>query len=64
VSAVTYTLRREQRIPRPIDEVFTFFADAHNLEIYTSAIIRPVLKLHSTFEFLKDLLGGDARIHN
>jgi len=39
---------------------------AHHLEIceflYTSAIIRSVLKLPSTIEFLKDLLGGDARI--
>lgn len=27
-----HTLRREQWIPRPIDEVFAFFADARNLE--------------------------------
>jgi ligand-binding SRPBCC domain-containing protein len=32
---VTYTLRREQWIARPIDEVFAFFADAHNLEKIT-----------------------------
>lgn len=30
-----HTLRREQWIPRPIDEVFAFFADARNLEVIT-----------------------------
>jgi ligand-binding SRPBCC domain-containing protein len=30
-----HTLRREQFIPRPIHEVFAFFADAHNLEEIT-----------------------------
>lgn len=30
-----YILRREQWIARPMDEVFTFFADAHNLEAIT-----------------------------
>lgn len=30
-----HTLRREQWIRRPIDEVFAFFADAHNLEEIT-----------------------------
>ncbi len=30
-----YILRREQWIERPIDEVFSFFADAHNLEEIT-----------------------------
>lgn len=30
-----HTLRREQWIPRPLDEVFAFFADAHNLETIT-----------------------------
>lgn len=30
-----HTLRREQWIPRPIDEVFAFFADARNLEAIT-----------------------------
>lgn len=30
-----HTLRRQQWIPRPIDEVFAFFADAHNLEAIT-----------------------------
>ena len=29
---MTYILRREQWIARPIDEVFAFFADAQNLE--------------------------------
>jgi ligand-binding SRPBCC domain-containing protein len=30
-----HTLRREQWIPRPIEEVFAFFADARNLEQIT-----------------------------
>lgn len=30
-----HTLRREQWIPSPIEEVFAFFADAHNLEEIT-----------------------------
>jgi ligand-binding SRPBCC domain-containing protein len=32
---VTYILRREQWIARPINEVFVFFADARNLEEIT-----------------------------
>lgn len=32
---MTYTLRREQWVARPIDEVFAFFADAQNLEKIT-----------------------------
>jgi ligand-binding SRPBCC domain-containing protein len=32
---VTYILLREHWIARPIDEVFAFFADAHNLEEIT-----------------------------
>src|SRR5579862_6114943 len=35
MSAAMYTLRGEQWIERPIDEVFAFFADAHNLEEIT-----------------------------
>jgi ligand-binding SRPBCC domain-containing protein len=35
VGAVTFTLRREQWIAHPIDEVFAFFADAQNLERIT-----------------------------
>lgn len=35
MSAMTYTLRREQWIASPIEEVFAFFADAHNLEAIT-----------------------------
>jgi len=31
----TYQLVREQIIPRPLDEVFSFFADARNLETLT-----------------------------
>lgn len=30
-----HVLEREQRIPRPIDEVFAFFADAYNLQAIT-----------------------------
>ena len=30
-----HTLRREQSIPRPIDEVFAFFSNARNLEAIT-----------------------------
>jgi ligand-binding SRPBCC domain-containing protein len=35
MSVKFHTLRREQWIPRPIDEVFAFFADARNLEEIT-----------------------------
>ena len=35
MSAKFHTLRREQWIPRPIDEVFAFFGDARNLEEIT-----------------------------
>jgi hypothetical protein len=30
-----YTLRREQLVPRPLEEVFTFFSDARNLQKIT-----------------------------
>jgi ligand-binding SRPBCC domain-containing protein len=30
-----YTLRREQFVPKPIDEVFAFFSDAGNLQAIT-----------------------------
>ncbi len=33
--AAIYQLEREQFIPRPVSEVFAFFADAGNLEIIT-----------------------------
>ena len=35
MKSVTYTLRRSQWIERSMDEVFAFFADAHNLEEIT-----------------------------
>jgi ligand-binding SRPBCC domain-containing protein len=35
MSAKTYVLHREQWIACPIDEVFAFFSDAHNLEQIT-----------------------------
>lgn len=37
-----YELQTQVRLPRPIDEVFRFFADAHNLETLTP----PWLKFH------------------
>jgi len=30
-----YTLKREQLVPRPLEEVFEFFSDARNLEFIT-----------------------------
>jgi len=30
-----YELQREQWVPRPLDEIFAFFSDAHNLELLT-----------------------------
>lgn len=35
----TYMLEREQFIPRPLDEVAAFFADAANLEVLTPAFL-------------------------
>lgn len=35
MSSEPYTLRQEQWISRPIDEVFSFFSDANNLERIT-----------------------------
>ncbi len=37
---MTYELRRAQWVPRPVEQVFDFFADAHNLEILTPAWLR------------------------
>jgi ligand-binding SRPBCC domain-containing protein len=35
-----HTLRREQRLPGPPEEVFGFFADARNLEAITPSLLR------------------------
>ncbi len=35
-----HTLERRQHIPRPIDDVFSFFADAHNLDFLTPPWLR------------------------
>ncbi len=34
-----HTLHREQRLPRPVDEVFAFFGDARNLESITPPLL-------------------------
>jgi len=38
--AVFHTLRREQWVPRSINDVFAFFSDAHNLEELTPPWLR------------------------
>lgn len=35
MSSRIYVLRQEQWVPQPIDDVFAFFSDAHNLEAIT-----------------------------
>ena len=40
MSTGIYTLEREQWVPRPIDKVFAYFADAHNLEELTPPWLR------------------------
>ena len=40
MTAHVHTLRREQRLARPIDEVFAFFGDARNLEAITPPLLR------------------------
>ena len=40
MSVNVHTLRREQRLPRPIDEVFEFFSDVRNLEAITPPLLR------------------------
>ena len=37
---MTYTVHREQWVPRPLDEVFRFFSDASNLELLTPAWLK------------------------
>jgi hypothetical protein len=36
----TFTLERELWVPRPVDEVFAFFADPRNLEAITPAFLK------------------------
>lgn len=38
--ARSHRLERVQRVPRPLDEVFAFFGDAHNLEAITPSFLR------------------------
>jgi ligand-binding SRPBCC domain-containing protein len=40
MSVHVHTLRREQRLAHPIEDVFAFFADARNLEAITPALLR------------------------
>jgi ligand-binding SRPBCC domain-containing protein len=40
MTAHVHTLHREQRLARPIDEVFAFFGDARNLEAITPPLLR------------------------
>ncbi|MEQ1884757.1 MAG: SRPBCC family protein [Bryobacteraceae bacterium] len=40
MSVLFHTMRREQWIARPIDEVFAFFADAYNLEEITPPFLK------------------------
>ena len=35
-----YSIEREQLVPRPLSEVFAFFADAANLEVLTPGFLR------------------------
>jgi len=37
---LSYTLQREQWVPRPLDEIFAFFSDARNLETLTPAWLK------------------------
>jgi ligand-binding SRPBCC domain-containing protein len=40
MSVHVHTLRREQRLAQPIDDVFRFFSDARNLEAITPPLLR------------------------
>ena len=40
MTAHVHTLRREQRLAHPIDDVFAFFGDARNLEAITPPLLR------------------------
>ena len=51
---MSYILRREQWIARPIDEVFAFFADAHNLEEITPPWLGFKILSMSTDQFPKE----------
>ncbi len=40
MSVHAHSLRREQRLPRSIDDVFAYFGDARNLEAITPPLLR------------------------
>lgn len=64
-----HELTREQRVSRPLDEVFSFFADAANLEALTPPFLRfriltplPIeMKVDARIEYTLSLFG--APIH-
>ena len=59
-----HVLRREQRLPRPPDQVFPFFADAHNLEAITPPWLGfRVLTPHSTELRAGSLIEYRLRLH-
>jgi uncharacterized protein (TIGR01777 family) len=63
------TLQREQWVPRPPDEVFRFFADAHNLERITPpflkfrilAVSTPTLETGTRIDYRLSLHGVPVR---